>query len=187
MVPRHRSRRPLPLASTGDDSTIELDVRIRRGDESAAMAELERVGARTVEPRPGGELRVEPGGPLRGYLELEHALALYAVRALPGIGLERIYGPEAFEAALELSALVMSADRGTQHTTFRVTAGPEVTGDRAGIGRLAGALGRRLALKPTAANPDLILIIRRRPDASLELSARLPLGTRAPGRTDRTP
>jgi hypothetical protein len=56
---------------------------------------------------------------------------------------------------------------------MRVTAGPDVTGDRAAIGRLAGMLSRRLGLSMGPVAPDLVMIVRRRPDG-LELTARLP-------------
>jgi hypothetical protein len=174
-----RSTRPVPLATRSDDPgpPIELDVRIERGTETAAIRALEALGARGIERRGSGELRVEPSGPLRPFLDVEEALAIYAVRPLPGIDLAHLDAPAAVEAAQELSALVLALWKGRKPSTMRLTAGPEVVGDRAAIGRLLGLLSRRLGLMPAAVAPDLVVIVRRRGEA-LELCARLPLPRR---------
>jgi len=171
-----RNTRPVPLASrdAAAGPPIELDVRIERGTETAAIRDLEALGARAIEKRGGGELRVQPSGPLRPFLDVEAALAIYAVRALPGLDLAHLDAPAAVEAGQELSGLVLALWRGRKPSTMRLTAGPEVVGDRAAIGRLAGQLARRLGLMPSAIGPDLVLIVRRRGE-ELELAARLPL------------
>jgi hypothetical protein len=177
-----RSTRPIPLATRGDDADprIELDVRIERGTESAAIRAIEALGARSVEQPTGGELRVAPGGPLRPFLDLESVLAIYAVRPLPGIDLAHLDAPAAVEAAQELSALVLALWKGRKPATMRLTAGPDVVGDRAAIGRLLGLLSRRLGLIPAAVAPDLVVIVRRRGE-ELELCPRLPLRRREAG------
>jgi len=174
---RRRTTRPVPLASHdgADAPPIELDVRIERGTETAAIRELQALGARAIESRGGGELRVAPGGPIGPFLTLESALVIYAVRALPGVDVAHLDSAAAVEAALELSALVLALWRGRKPATMRVTAGPEVAGDRAALGRLVGLLVRRLGLLPTAIAPDFVLIVRRRGERELELRARLPL------------
>jgi hypothetical protein len=154
-------------------------VRVERGTETAVIRSLQALGARTIEQRPAGELRVVPSGPLRPYLDVDLALAIYAVRPLPGIDLGHVDGPAGAAAAQELSALVLALWKGRKPTTMRMTAGPDVVGDRAAIGRLAGPLARRLGLMPGAVSPDLVLILRRR-GQELELCARLPLPRRDP-------
>jgi hypothetical protein len=155
-------------------------VRIKRGTETAAIRALEALGARAIEKRGGGELRVAPAGPLRPFLDVEPALAIYAARALPGIDLAHLDAPAAVEAAQELAALVLALWKGRKPSTMRITAGPEVVGDRAAIGRLGGLLARRLGLTLTALAPDLVVIVRRRGEG-LELCARLPLPRRVEG------
>jgi hypothetical protein len=171
----------VPLATRGDDGgpPIELDVRIARGTETAAIRALEALGARAVEQRAGGELRVAPGGPLRPFLDVEQVLAIFAVRPLPRIDLAHLDDPAAVEAAQELAGLVLALWRGRKPTTVRLTAGPEVVGDRAALGRLGGQLARRLGLMPSAIAPDLVVIVRKRGEG-LELCARLPLPRRDP-------
>jgi hypothetical protein len=121
-----------------------------------------------------GELRVEPGGPLRALLQAEQPLAIYAVRPLPGMTVRQLGGDAAREAAVELAAIVANLGFKGKLTTYRVTAGPDLAGDRSVLGRLSGNVGRRLGLVETPVSPDLILIVRTRP-GGLEIAARLPL------------
>src|SRR2546423_1376217 len=91
---RWRTPAAAPVATFGQDVPIELDVRVRPGEEALAERELGAYGA-TVEVRERGELRVMPGGPLRPLLFAERPLAIYAVRALPGAALTDLAGDAA--------------------------------------------------------------------------------------------
>lgn len=169
------------MATHSTAAPIELDIRIARGNEADAIRALEALGAQSIEQRPDGELRVAPSGPLRPFLDVEQALVVYAVRGLPDIDLKHMDSAPAFEAAMELVALVLALWRGRKPTTMRVTAAPGVVGDGAAIWRLAILLTRRLGLTPAAIAPDVVLIVRRR-GSELELCARLPLKRRKPER-----
>ena len=147
-------------------------MRVRPGEEELAAKELGAFGA-TVEVRGRGELRVLPGGPLRPLLLQERPLAIYVVRALPGLILRDLGGDEARNAALELAAIVANVGFKGKLRTYRVTGAPELVGDRKILGRLSGRVGRRLGLEESPLSPDLILIVRTRP-GGLELAARLP-------------
>jgi hypothetical protein len=185
-----RAKRPVVLVSRGDDIPLELDVRIARGAESAATRELEELGARVLAVRPAGELRVAPSGPLRAYLTLRNALAVYAVRPLPGVELRDLDRYAGVQGAQELASLVLTLDRQQRLTSMRITAGPELRGDRTAIARLSDILTRRLGVKAAAISPDLVLIVRERPEGGLEIAARLPLTpreTELPPRRDPPP
>jgi hypothetical protein len=147
-------------------------VRVRPGEEELAERELAAFGA-TVEVRGHGELRVLPGGPLRPLLFQERPLAIYVVRALPGLVTRDLAGEAARNAALELAAIVANLGFKGKLRTYRVTGAPDLVGDRKILGRLSGMVGRRLGLEETPISPDLILIVRTRA-GGLELAARLP-------------
>lgn len=189
-APRPRARRdyrpPPQLAAPGADLRVELDIRVRPGSEPAATSELLALGARSVESRGRGELRVVPGGPIRGLLDARRSLAVYAVLPLPGTTLRDIDRAENIAAALELAGIAMSVARRVRFDSFRVTAAPDVPGDRAALGRLAGHLGRRLRLRPVAIQPDLIVIVRSTADG-LEIAMRLPIAPAEPDEKVREP
>jgi hypothetical protein len=151
---------------------MELDVRVHPGDEAVAVEELAGMGA-AAEVRGRGELRVTVSGPLRALLLWERPLAVYVVRPLPGMNVRQLGGDVAREAAVELAAIVANLAFKGKLKSYRVTAGPDVAGDRSPLGKLAGNVGRRLGLAEAAISPDLVLIVRTRP-GGLEMAARLP-------------
>lgn len=151
---------------------IELDVRVRPGEEAVAERELSAFGA-TVEVRGRGELRVLPAGPLRPLLFQERPLAIYAVRSLPGMILSDLASDAARDAAMELAAVVANLGFKGKLRTYRVTGVPDLVGDRKVLGRLSGRIGRRLGLEEATVSPDLVVIVRTRAEG-LELAARLP-------------
>lgn len=169
---RRAHRAPPPMAATGDETPLELEVRVPPGQESVAEREIGALG-HEVELRGRGELRVRPAGPMRPLLQLERPLAIYAVRQLRGVGLEDADGPGAVTAAMELAAVVANLGFKGKLASYRVTTGPGLVGDRRAIGRLAATIGRRLGVAQTVVGPELILIVRQGRHG-LELAARLP-------------
>jgi hypothetical protein len=169
---RRAPHAPPPVAAAGDEASLELEVRVPPGQESVAQREIGALG-HEIELRGRGELRVRPAGPMRPLLELERPLAVYAVRPLPGVGLEDADGPAVVAAAMELAAVVANLGFKGKLASYRVTTGPELVGDRRTVGRLAAAIGRRLGAAQTVVGPELILIVRQGREG-LELAARLP-------------
>ncbi len=174
--PRPRMRRaPVrtpPLAVVGGDATIELDVRVRPGTESASEVELRSLGARAVEVRNHGELRVTDPGPLSAMIGASCALAIFGVLRMPPDGLPWLDSDAGLAAAVELAALVSSLNPGQPVRTMRVSGGQDLVGDRTVLGRLTGRLARRLGLMPSPINPDLVVMVRGAP-RSTELAVRL--------------
>jgi hypothetical protein len=124
-----------------------FDVRVPPGEEPSAERELRELGAE-VEVRPHGELRVKPGGPLRPLLGLERPLAIYVVRPLPERSSSGWRRKTARRPPSSWPRSISTLSYKGKMTTFRVTVGREVEGDRKAVGRLAGSLGRRLGLIP---------------------------------------
>lgn len=174
--PRPRMRRAPtrtpPLAVVGGDATIELDVRVRPGTESASEAELRSLGAKGIEVRNHGELRVTEPGPLSAMISATCALAIFGVLRMPSDGLPWLDSDDGLAAAVELAALVSSLNPGKPMRTMRVSGGQDLIGDRTVLGRLTGRLARRLGLMPSPFNPDLVVMVRGAP-RSTELAVRL--------------
>ena len=174
--PRPRMRRAPtrtpPLAIVGGGTTIELDVRVRPGSESIAEAELRALGAKTVEVRNHGELRVIDPGPLSAMIGANCALAIFGVLRMPSDGLPWLDSDDGLAAAVELASLVSNLNPGKPLRTMRVSGGQDLVGDRTVLGRLTGRLARRLGLMPSPINPDLVVMVRGAP-RSTELAVRL--------------
>ena len=171
MFNRRRGSRPPPIAEAGDDTPIELEVRVTPGNEEPALEELRQLGA-TGEVTGRGELRIKPGGPLRPVLAAEAALAFYAVQRLPGAELRGVDQEAMMRAALGLAGIVANLQRGKLRS-YRVNASPELGVEGKVVTQMSYRLGARLGIPRALVQPELVMIVRPVP-GGFELAARLP-------------